>query len=105
MRTIRYLLISSFSPLFVLFPKGRRLAIALRDYGAYVVDSTNVWIAGTRADQDVDGAFVSLWNNIESEKVFKHLRVIENSAWVSGQKTVGGGEPIAGASNSAFDAQ
>lgn len=76
---------------------GRRLAEALRTYGAYVVDSTTC--PNFRTDQFVTntGALKE-----DMKKLYRYFRIVTNSAWESGGQSVGGGEPLG--PNCAFDA-
>ena len=77
--------------------KGKRLAEAFRNYGAYAVDGTSC--PHMRTDQDVQDVDEI---NRELKKIYPYLRIVLNSAWTSGQQSVGGGAPLA--PNCGYDA-
>ncbi|CAB4192789.1 hypothetical protein UFOVP1244_89 [uncultured Caudovirales phage] len=69
---------------------GRRLAHALQDFGAYVVDTTKGNSTNMRADQYVSPAIVQKVSQ-DMGKVYPLLRVITNNS--QDQTTSGGGAP------------
>jgi len=69
---------------------GRRLAHALQDYGAYVVDTTKGDSTNMRADQSVAPAVVAKVNR-DMAKVYPLLRVVTNNS--EDQAASGGGTP------------
>jgi hypothetical protein len=77
---------------------GKRVAEALRGYGAYVVDGARG--VAMRADQFVNP---TVHNQLKADlaKVYKYIRLVKNNA--KDQTASGGGDPIA--PNSAFDVQ
>ncbi|WP_215534972.1 hypothetical protein, partial [Mycobacterium tuberculosis] len=80
-----------------LSPSGLRLAEAFRNYGAYVVDSTDC--PNIRADQ-----FIQNVDQLKAhmKKFYPYIRAVTNSAWVTGHTAVGDGTPLA--PNCAYDA-
>lgn len=76
---------------------GRRIAQALRDYGAYAMDTGKSPVI--RADQFVDD---DLRKQLQADlqKVYKYIRLVKNNA--PDQNASGGGTPLA--PNTAFDA-
>lgn len=77
--------------------RGKRIAEAFRNYGAYAVDGTSC--PHMRTDQDVANPSEI---NADLKKVYPYLRIVTNGAWTSGQAAVGGGTPLA--PNCAYDA-
>ncbi len=80
---------------------GRRLARALQNYGAYVVDNAGCGGGAIRADQDVKS---QIRNQLSGDipKIYKHMRMVLNNSNVLGTAVAGGGQPLA--PNCAFDA-
>ncbi|MEZ5861309.1 MAG: hypothetical protein R3D28_20415 [Geminicoccaceae bacterium] len=80
---------------------GRRLARALQNYGAYVVDNAGCGGGAMRADQEVSSQVRSQISG-DMPKIYKHIRMVLNNSNVLGTAVAGGGQPLA--PNCAFDA-
>ena len=80
---------------------GLRLAEAIRDYGVYAVDTGGA--VAIRADQHVSPEVRRQLVSSDLPKIYRHMRLVLNSAWTPGQQAVGGGGQLA--PNCAFDAR
>lgn len=77
---------------------GRRVAQALRDYGMYVMDTSDC--PAMRGDQYINSSVILLIK-ADLKKIYRFIRMVKNTS--SGQVVKGGGEPLA--PNCAFDAK